>query len=111
LTRVWLFAALAVFAAIIAVVQLTTPVSLALPTSVDGGGNWSCGGLPGFLFRDSNGYHGGDHNDGIYEYVTIHCRPAAMSALAGLVVAACVSVAALTALLVTVRGRRVAASI
>ena len=45
------------------------------------------------------------------EYVTVHCRPAAMRSLAGLVVAACVSVAAAIALLVTVRGRRAAASI
>ena len=107
----WLFAAATIVAGVVAILQLTTPVVITLPSSVDGGGNWSCGGLPGFLFRDSTGYHGGDHNDGIYEYVMVHCRPAAMRAFAGLVLAACVSVAALIALLVTVRGRRVAASI
>ena len=107
----WLYAAVTVIAGVIAILQLTTPIYLTLPTSVDGGGNWSCGGLPGFVLRGSTGYNGGDHNDGIYEYVTVHCRPAAMRALAGLVVTACVSVAALITLLVTVRGRRVAASI
>ena len=94
------FAVVAVVSALVAVAQVVTPVFITLP---GGDGAWRCGSLPRLLSGTDTGYHGGEQDDGVYEFVLANCRPAAFRALAGGIIA--ILAAAMATVLFIVRRR------
>lgn len=95
------FAVVALVSALVAIAQVLTPVFVSLP---DGGGAWRCGSLPSLLSGTDTGYHGGDHEDTVYDFVLANCRPAAFRAFAGGIIA--IVAAAMATVLFTLRLRQ-----